>query len=42
MERASNFTNFEWALWMGHNGRIAVESAFTWDAVRDQMLSVYH
>lgn len=35
------FTNFEWARWMGHNGRIAVESAFTWDAVADQVLSVY-
>ena len=36
------FTNFEWARWMGHNGRIAVEAAFTWDAIGDQVLSVYH
>ncbi|MDA8086776.1 MAG: glycosyltransferase family 4 protein [Nitrospiraceae bacterium] len=35
------FTNFEWARWMGRNGRIAVESAFTWDAVSDKVLSVY-
>jgi len=36
------FTNFEWARWMGQNGRIAVEAAFTWDAIGDQVLSVYH
>lgn len=36
------FTNFEWARWMGRNGRIAVESAFTWNIVADQVLSVYH
>jgi glycosyltransferase involved in cell wall biosynthesis len=35
------FTNFEWARWMGRNGRIAVESAFTWDAVADSVLAVY-
>jgi glycosyltransferase involved in cell wall biosynthesis len=35
------FTNFEWSRWMGRNGRIAVESAFTWDKVADQTLSVY-
>lgn len=36
------FSNFEWARWMGHNGRIAAESVFTWDAVADQALSVYY
>jgi glycosyltransferase involved in cell wall biosynthesis len=36
------FTNFEWARWMGRNGRIAVESAFTWDAIADQVLSLYY
>ncbi|MEW6569653.1 MAG: glycosyltransferase family 4 protein [Nitrospirota bacterium] len=36
------FTNFEWGRWMGRNGRIAVEAAFTWDAVADQVLSVYY
>jgi glycosyltransferase involved in cell wall biosynthesis len=35
------FTNFEWARWMGRNGRLAVESAFTWDAVGDQIVNVY-
>ncbi len=35
------FTNWEWARWMGRNGRIAVESAFTWDAIADQVCSVY-
>ncbi len=25
------FTNFEWARWMGRNGRIAAETTFTWD-----------
>src|SRR5436853_5036678 len=25
------FTNWEWARWMGRNGRIAVETTFTWD-----------
>jgi glycosyltransferase involved in cell wall biosynthesis len=36
------FTNFEWARWMGHNGRIAVETVFNWDTVGDQVLSVYY
>lgn len=35
------FTNFEWARWMGRNGRLAVETAFTWDVVADKVLSVY-
>ncbi len=35
------FTNFEWARWMGANGRVAVESAFSWNAVGDQTSSVY-
>ena len=36
------FTDFEWARWMGHNGRIAVETVFNWDTVGDQVLSVYY
>ena len=36
------FTNFERARWMGHNGRIAVEQAFTWDVVADQVLALYY
>ena len=35
------FMDFEAARWMGHNGRIAVETAFNWDTVGDQVLSVY-
>ena len=35
------FTNFEWARWMGRNGRIAVENAFSWDTIADQVLAVY-
>ncbi|MCZ6654352.1 MAG: glycosyltransferase family 4 protein [Planctomycetota bacterium] len=36
------FTNFDWARWMGHNGRIAAETAFCWNAIADQTLGVYH
>jgi glycosyltransferase involved in cell wall biosynthesis len=35
------FTNFEWARWMGANGRRAVEAAFNWNAVGDQVVGVY-
>ncbi len=35
------FTNFEWARWMGANGRVAVENAYTWDAVADSALGLY-
>ena len=35
------FTDFEWARWMGQNGRIAAQTAFTWDAVAGQTLRVY-
>jgi glycosyltransferase involved in cell wall biosynthesis len=35
------FQNFEWARWMGGNGRIAVEAAFNWEAVAGQALAVY-
>jgi len=36
------FTNFEWARWMGRNGRMAVEAAFTWNRIADQTLNVYY
>jgi glycogen synthase len=36
------FRDFEWARWMGHNGRIAAQTAFTWDAVAEQTLRVYY
>src|ERR1051326_346983 len=35
------FSNFEWARWMGRNGRLAVETAFSWDSIVDQVLTVY-
>jgi glycogen synthase len=35
------FTDFDWARWMGRNGRIAAETAFTWDAVAEQTGRVY-
>lgn len=35
------FTNFEWARWMGANGRVAVEKTFTWEAVADSTLNLY-
>jgi glycogen synthase len=35
------FTNFEWARWMGRNGRVAAENAFSWDAVADHVSHVY-
>ena len=38
----SLFANFDHARWMGHNGRKAVEQAFTWDTIADHTLGVYH
>jgi glycosyltransferase involved in cell wall biosynthesis len=35
------FTNFEWARWMGSNGRIAAETAFSWDACADRINASY-
>jgi glycosyltransferase involved in cell wall biosynthesis len=35
------FSNFEWGRWMGRNGRTAVETAFSWDGIADQVLGVY-
>lgn len=35
------FTDFEHARWMGRNGRVAVETAFSWDVIADQVLRVY-
>jgi glycosyltransferase involved in cell wall biosynthesis len=36
------FTNFEWARWMGRNGRVAAETAFSWDTAADRAISVYY
>lgn len=35
------FSDFEHARWMGRNGRLAVETAFSWDVIADETLSVY-
>jgi glycosyltransferase involved in cell wall biosynthesis len=35
------FTDFEWARWMGRNGRVAAETAFSWDIAADRALTVY-
>jgi glycogen synthase len=35
------FTNFEWARWMGRNGRIAAETVFSWDTVANHVVHVY-
>lgn len=35
------FTNFEWARWMGRNGRRAAETAFTWDIVAEKTEHCY-
>ncbi|MBZ5496143.1 MAG: glycosyltransferase [Acidobacteriia bacterium] len=33
--------HFEWARWMGRNGRAAAETTFTWDKIADLTLSCY-
>ncbi len=35
------FEDFDHARWMGRNGRVAVETAFSWDVIADQALTVY-
>jgi hypothetical protein len=35
------FTNRGWARWMGRNGRIAAETAFTWDKIAEQTENCY-
>jgi glycosyltransferase involved in cell wall biosynthesis len=35
------FTNFDWARWMGANGRETVESAFTWDIIAEKTEQCY-
>jgi glycosyltransferase involved in cell wall biosynthesis len=35
------FTDFEWARWMGRNGRIAAETAFVLDTIAEQTVSAY-
>ncbi len=35
------FTNFEWARWMGANGRRAAEAAFSWDRIAETTEQCY-
>lgn len=35
------FTNFDWARWMGANGRRAAETAFNWDTIAEQTERCY-
>jgi glycosyltransferase involved in cell wall biosynthesis len=35
------FNDHEYSRWLGRNGRVAVETAFSWDIVADQVLSAY-
>ena len=35
------FSDFEHARWMGRNGRIAVETVFSWDTIADEVLNIY-
>ncbi|MCM8775213.1 MAG: glycosyltransferase family 4 protein [Candidatus Omnitrophica bacterium] len=36
------FSDFDHARWMGRNGRIAVETVFSWDVIADEVLSLYY
>jgi len=35
------FKDFDHARWMGQNGRMTVETAFSWDVIADETLQVY-
>lgn len=35
------FSDFEHARWMGRNGRVAVETVFSWDTIADEVLNIY-
>ena len=35
------FADFDYLRWMGRNGRVAVETVFSWDVIADEVLSVY-
>jgi glycosyltransferase involved in cell wall biosynthesis len=35
------FTNFDWARWMGANGRHAAETEFTWDIIAEKTEKCY-
>ena len=38
---SSVFNDFEWGRWMGRNGRVTVETAFTWDKVAEMTARCY-
>jgi len=35
------FSDFDHARWMGRNGRVAVETVFSWDVIADEVLTLY-
>ena len=35
------FEDFEYLRWMGRNGRVAVETTFSWDTIADHVTAVY-
>ncbi len=35
------FSDFDYSRWMGRNGRVAVETVFSWDVIAEEILSVY-
>ncbi len=35
------FSDFDYARWMGRNGRVAVETVFSWDTVAEEMMTIY-
>lgn len=37
----SLFCDFEHGRWMGRNGRVAVETAFSWDVIAEQVVKAY-
>jgi len=36
------FEDFDHARWMGHNGRMTVETAFSWDTIAEETLQTYN
>jgi len=36
------FEDFDHARWMGHNGRMTVETAFSWDTIADETIHTYN
>jgi glycosyltransferase involved in cell wall biosynthesis len=36
------FEDFDHARWIGHNGRMTVETAFSWDVIADETINAYN